>query len=119
MDGDYAVVIIEDRETNPVIYYKRRDNTWERDESIPPSEEVDMAKMFCNTAEKCISMDDQCNSLDKAALDIQKLAMQQMTREFVDNLEKVLNKYKLISKKLEKIRKPDCHYLEKCRLNKL
>ena len=86
-DRDYAVLILEERETNPVLYYKRRDNTWERDTSIEPTEQADMSSIFCNTAEKCISVGDNCDSIDKAALDIQKMAMQQMTKEFVDNLE--------------------------------
>lgn len=85
--GDYAVVILEERQDNPVLYYKRRDNTWERDMDISPSETADMPSIFCNTAEKCISFGDNCDSIDKAALDIQKIAMQQMTKEFVDNLE--------------------------------
>ena len=85
--GDYAVLILEEREMNPVLYYKRRDNTWERDTSIEPTEQADMSSIFCNTAEKCISVGDNCDSIGKAALDIQKIAMQQMTKEFVDNLE--------------------------------
>ena len=88
VDGDYAVLVLSGQsDVDQTIYYKRRDNTWERDNSIDPGESVDTAAIFCNTAQKCISVGDNCDSLDKAALGVQKLAMQQMTKEFADNLE--------------------------------
>ena len=83
-EGDYAIVVISDEE---VFYYKRRDNTWVRDESIPTSTMADSNDLFCNLDEKCISVNDDCVALPAAAIEIQKTAIKEMVNEFSEQLK--------------------------------
>lgn len=83
-EGDYAIVVISDEE---VFYYKRKDNTWIRDESIPSSTFADSNSLFCNLDEKCISVNDDCVALPAAAIEIQKTAIKEMVNEFSDRLK--------------------------------
>ena len=83
-EGDYAVLVVGEDQT---FYYKRRDNTWVRDESIPETTSVDANSLFCNIDDKCISMRDNCVSFPTATIDIQKNAAKQMMDEFSERLK--------------------------------
>ena len=83
-EGDYAIVVISEEE---IFYYKRRDNTWVRDESIPSSTMADTDSLFCNLDEKCISVNDDCVALPAAAIEIQKAAIKEMVNEFSEKLK--------------------------------
>ena len=83
-EGDYAIVVINEDE---VFYYKRRDNTWVRDESIPSTTMADSNSLFCNLDEKCISVKDDCVELPSAAVEIQKNAIKEMVNEFSERLK--------------------------------
>jgi hypothetical protein len=85
-DGNYAVVVIEDTEEKKFLYFKRRDNTWVRDETIS-SGGNDVSSLFCNLKEGCISFDNTCNSIPKAAIDIQSQVYAEMLNEFTENLQ--------------------------------
>lgn len=82
-EGDYAILVVSD---DQVFYYKRKDNTWVRDESIPESTIADTNRLFCNLDDKCISVKDLCVSLPAAAIDIQKNNAKQMIEEFSERL---------------------------------
>ena len=83
-EGDYAILVVSE---DQVFYYKRRDNTWIRDESIPESTMADTNSLFCNLDDKCISVNDDCVSLPAAAIDIQKNTAKQMIEEFSESLK--------------------------------
>uniref|UniRef100_A0A6C0LI81 Uncharacterized protein n=1 Tax=viral metagenome TaxID=1070528 RepID=A0A6C0LI81_9ZZZZ len=83
-DGDYALVSISD---DQVFFYKRRDNTWIRDESIPETTMANSNALFCNLAEKCISINDDCVALPAATIDMQQNAIKDMTKEFSERLK--------------------------------
>jgi hypothetical protein len=85
-DGNYAVVVIEDTEETKFQYFKRRDNTWVRDETIS-SGGNDVSSLFCNLKEGCISFDNTCNSIPKAAIDNQSQVYAEMLNEFTENLQ--------------------------------
>jgi len=86
-DGDYAVVKLEEHRPPKMIYFKRKDNTWIRDEDINDDVTTDKSKMFCNLSDNCISLNDNCDSNATATADIQKMTIEKMTAEFVDNLQ--------------------------------
>lgn len=83
-EGDYAILVISDEQ---VFYYKRRDNTWVRDEAIPESTMADTNSLFCNFNDKCISVKDDCVSLPAAAVNIQKNTAKHMIDEFSERLK--------------------------------
>lgn len=82
-EGDYAILVVSE---DQVFYYKRKDNTWVRDESIPESTMADTNSLFCNLDDKCISLKDDCVSLPNATIDIQKNTAKQMIEEFSERL---------------------------------
>jgi hypothetical protein len=55
-EDDYAVLILEDGDEIKYYYYKRTDNKWARDETIPENTFYDTSNLFCNTQDKCISI---------------------------------------------------------------
>ena len=87
-DGDYAVVKLEEHNPPKMIYFVRQDNTWVRDEEINDDVTTDKSKMFCNLSDNCISLNDGCDSNAIATADIQKVTVDKMMNEFVDNLQK-------------------------------
>jgi hypothetical protein len=82
IDGDYAVVILENSEPPQSLYFKRRDNTWIRDLSINKNTFTDENKMFCNMSENCFEVKNQCQSLERSELELKN-----------DNLKKVINEF--------------------------
>lgn len=91
-DGHYAVVVFDDSSTwspsegEKRIYFKRRDNTWVRDESVG-AESGDEAKIFCNLKQNCISIKDSCDSFPEASADIKTNMRKEMLDEFTKNLQ--------------------------------
>ena len=83
-EDDYAILVVSE---DQVFYYKRKDNTWIRDESIPESTMADTNSLFCNLDDKCISVKDDCVSLPTASIDIQKDTAKQMIEEFSERLK--------------------------------
>ena len=93
-DGDYAVAVIDEDTT---YFYMRRDNKWVRDDSIPITTTIEENSLFCNIIDKCISINDTCDTVDAVNLDFQKIALDKMVSEFdaslttsVKNLDKML-----------------------------
>ena len=73
LNGDYAVVILENQDETPtnnnsvssnssdksfmnMLYYKRRDNTWERDVTVSPDIFTDKTKFFCDLNTNCFQI---------------------------------------------------------------
>ena len=57
-NDDYAVLINE--VNNSYHYYKRNNDVWEKDISIPENVSVEDSNLFCNINEKCLSIKNNC-----------------------------------------------------------
>jgi hypothetical protein len=84
-DGDYAVLIVP--EENKTLYFKREDNKWIRDETIDDEIYSTDNTMFCNLNTDCIEVNEKCNSLGDAYLDVQKENITKMVNEFDKDLD--------------------------------
>lgn len=82
-EGDYAVSIIDEDKS---YFYIRRGNIWVRDESIPDTTHIEENSLFCNLSDKCISINDTCDTFDKASMDFQKATFGKMISEFDESL---------------------------------
>lgn len=91
-EGDYAILELES-EDGLNYFYVRKNDIWVRDETIPETTNADSNSIFCNLSEKCIYIDDKCNAMSKAGLDIQKNIFDKMISEFdeslISNVEKI------------------------------
>ena len=59
-DEQYAVLEIDNIDTVKYYYYKREDNRWVRDESIPDNSFFGTNELFCNIQKKCIQINKKC-----------------------------------------------------------
>jgi hypothetical protein len=131
-NGDYAVVILENDDSSSTnddssstkdhnwhtkLYYKRRDNTWERDVNISSDTFTDKTKFFCDLNTNCIQIENQCQTNDSAATLIKNNNLKQLIHEFDDRL--MQNKSQLenyINRQLENSLKR-CRPLEEININ--
>ena len=77
-EGDYAVLVINEISS----FYIRKNNSWVRDESVLENTQIEENSLFCNLSDKCIALNDKCETISKLALDIQKNAISKMVAEF-------------------------------------
>ena len=98
-DGDYAVLVLEEEDPPKMLYYKRRDTTWVRDEAVEGGNFTDNNKIFCDLQTGCM-MDDSntCQTTPKAAMDIQKITMDKIMKEFDESLKQNADAVKEIIK---------------------
>jgi len=82
VDGQYAVLEIDNIDSVQSLYYKRENNTWVRDESIPDNTFVDNSKLFCNIQDKCIQVDKTCADNNVGADLLKKQLINDMYNEF-------------------------------------
>ena len=59
-DGQYAVLEIDNIDNIVYYYYKREDDKWIRDETIPDNSFFGSNELFCNIQQKCIQIDKKC-----------------------------------------------------------
>ena len=59
-DGHYAVLEIDNIDSVKYYYYKRDNNNWVRDETIPENSFFGSNELFCNIQNKCIQIDKKC-----------------------------------------------------------
>jgi len=59
-DGHYAVLENDSIDNIKYYYYKRENNTWIRDETIPDNSFFGSNELFCNIQNKCIQIDKKC-----------------------------------------------------------
>lgn len=64
-DGDYAVLIIGRDRDAELSYYKRENNKWIKDNSISEDIFTEKTKVFCNLNDKCISIKNKCENIEK------------------------------------------------------
>jgi len=83
-NGDYAV-LINDTDDN-YKYYIRKNETWIMDDSLPDDLYADSNPLFCNVNEKCIFMNDKCDSIDKAKKDMEETSLENMMKSLDETL---------------------------------
>jgi len=91
IDGDYAVLQMDDGVDFKVLYFKRQDNSWERDDTISPDVFTDKSKMFCDLSEKCLEVNDRCNDIETAAAQIKSENLKKLLNEFDADLSENKN----------------------------
>ena len=82
-EDDYALLTKEDK----TYYYKRKDNTWVKDESIDPDLNLHDSAIFCNLTKKCISINDNCLDVKDAKNKINRDVIKEINKEFDDILK--------------------------------
>ena len=85
-DGDYAVLVEGEEGEKNYRYFKRRAMQWEEDLSVK-DKFGESNKMFCDLEKACLSIDDKCESLPTAMVDIQKDTIERMANEFDKRLQ--------------------------------
>ena len=101
-DGQYAVLEIDNIDNINYFYYIRKDNVWEKDESIPNIPYFEKENLFCNIKEKCIEVNEKCTTNSLASDMIKKDLIKQMYDEFDLNYKESFEKYKeFLNKKFE------------------
>jgi hypothetical protein len=117
INGDYAVLKINNVDTIQYFYYKRLDKVWERDESIPENIDATNNDLFCNLKEKCTTIkndsDDVCVSYPLGSELVKKSIINNIYDEFEDTY--VLNKNQL-TKKINEEYSQDLYNLSKYKL---
>ena len=59
-DTQYAVLEVDNIDDVKYYYYKRENNRWIRDESIPDNSFFGTNELFCNIQKKCIQINKKC-----------------------------------------------------------
>ena len=95
-DEQYAVLEVDNIDTIKYYYYKREDNRWVRDESIPDNSFFGTNELFCNIQKKCIQINKKCADNAFGTEIIKKDLIKEMYDEFdstyIENIEKYKEK---------------------------
>ena len=81
-------------------YYKRENDNWIRDESIPDNSFFGTNELFCNIQKKCIQIDKKCADPELASDMVKKDLIKEMYDEFDENYIEDIEKYKAKMTKL-------------------
>ena len=118
MDGQYAVVYDDERPSEVMHYYVRRDNNWIEDPSVDKETMMTDPESLCLIQPSCISVnkhiDSECESLEMTKDTIVSNALKEIMDQFdkhyeiskeelTTNLNKYLQKYTDLFDKLEKL----------------
>ena len=97
-NGNYAVFINED--DGQKYYYKREDNKWSLDQTIKASDITDDSSLFCNTSNKCLTIKEECLSVEESKEKLMKDTVEQIAKtldddesEYTGNLQTRLDNY--------------------------
>ena len=93
-DGQYAVLEIDNIDTVQYYYYKRENEQWIRDESIPINSFFGTNKLFCNIQEKCIKIDNTCADSSLGTELLKKDLVKNMYDEFDSEYQESLKNFK-------------------------
>ena len=126
-EGQYAVLEIDNIDNVQYYYYKRENEQWVRDETIPTNTFFGTNKLFCNIQEKCIKIDTTCADESLGSEMVKKDMIQEMYDEFdseyQESLEKYKNKlndkFKIQSERIKKLRTISKYVLYKYELKHL
>ena len=90
-DGHYAVLEMDNIDNVVYYYYKREDDKWIRDESIPQNSFFGSNELFCNIQQKCIQINKRCVDAEYGAELVKKDLIKEMYDEFdstyIENVE--------------------------------
>jgi hypothetical protein len=93
-DGHYAVLEIDNIDSVKYYYYKRENNNWVRDETIPENSFFGSNELFCNIQNKCIQIDKKCADPSVGTELVKKDLIREMYDEFDSNYIEGVDKYK-------------------------
>ena len=94
INDQYAVLEMDKIDSVTYYYYKRENNEWIRDESIPENTFFGSSDLFCNIQKKCINIDNTCADDTYASELVRKDLLKQMGEEFDSTYDTDLKKYK-------------------------
>ena len=94
LDGHYAVLEIDNIDNVKYYYYKRENNNWVRDETIPENSFFGSNDLFCNIQNKCIQIDKKCADTSVGTELVKKDLIREMYDEFDSNYIEGVDKYK-------------------------
>ena len=86
-DGDYAVIISE--KDNSYYCYKRVNNIWELDTSIPSNVAVEDSELFCNINDKCLSIKNECDDEENSLYKLETQHLKEFITDLVIHLLKI------------------------------
>ena len=102
IDNQYAVLEINNIDSVKYFYYKRENNTWVKDESIPENSFFGTNELFCNVKTNCIQINKTCADTSYANELVRKDLLTQMSKEFDTEYKGNIDQFKkLIKKKLD------------------
>jgi len=81
-EGQYAVLEIDNIDNVVYYYYKREDDKWIRDETIPDNSFFGSNQLFCNIQQKCIQIDKKCADTEYGSELVKKELIKEMFDEF-------------------------------------
>lgn len=97
-DGDYAVLDLGDYEFR---YYERKNNNWRLNDEL--SDKMPDDSVFCNMKDKCLKIKDKCGSMEKNNIENQKELLNDIAKNFSENLNVEHKKQLKRLKKLKEI----------------
>lgn len=111
-DGQYAVLEIDNIDNVVYYYYKREDDKWIRDESIPDNSFFGSNELFCNIQQKCIQIDKKCADKEYGS----ELVKKELIKEMFDEFDSTYTENMEMSKKrMGELWKSQLYRLEKLR----
>jgi hypothetical protein len=94
INDQYAVLEIDNIDSVKYFYYKRENDMWVKDESIPENSFFGTNDLFCNINKKCIDIDNTCADTSYAAELVRKDILKQMSQEFDTEYDENLTQFK-------------------------
>ena len=112
-EGHYAVLEMDNIDNVVYYYYKRENDQWIRDESIPQNSFFGSNELFCNIQNKCIEINKKCVDPEFGAEIVKKDLIKEMYDEFDSTYIENVENYK---KKINKLWKYEYELLVKLRI---
>ena len=86
VEGDYALLSINDGREKKDLYFVRKDGKWEPDSQITEGEFGNNIKGMCNLNEKCMIVKDNCETLENSEKQLKNKNLLQLISEFDSNI---------------------------------
>jgi hypothetical protein len=80
INGDYALLI--NKEDNKNYIYIRDEDIWKLDEKFKDNFYIDSNKIFCDTNQKCLSINDKCENIDIIKNKLDKNNIDELLKSF-------------------------------------
>ena len=86
IEGDYAVLAINDGRESKELYFVRKDGRWEADSQVTAEVFGNNIKGMCNLNEKCMIVKDNCETLENSEKQLKNKNLLQLINEFDTNM---------------------------------